>query len=209
MKKALIVYGGWAGHEPKPVSEIFADELTKAGLQVELSETVEIFQQVDRLKEFSVIIPNWTMGALTNEQERGLAGVHGGMGDAFRNSTNYQFMVGGQFVAHPDNQRPYTIQIVSSTDPITAGIQGFAVQTEQYYMHVDPWNEVLATTIFQTESAPWINGCVMPVVWKRRHGQGRVFYSSLGHQASVFEIPEVRKITIRGMLWAAASSDAP
>jgi type 1 glutamine amidotransferase len=70
-------------------------------------------------------------------------------------------------------------------------------------MHVDPSNEVLATTTFQTASAPWVNGTVMPVVWKRMYGQGRVFYSAIGHSTKEFEIPEVREITKRGLLWAA------
>jgi type 1 glutamine amidotransferase len=43
----------------------------------------------------------------------------------------------------------------------------------------------------------------MPVVWKRRHGEGRVFYSSLGHVSAEFNVPEMRAIIERGMLWAA------
>ena len=76
-------------------------------------------------------------------------------------------------------------------------------RSEQYYMHVDPSNEVLATTTFSGEHAPWIAGVVMPVVWKRKHGEGRVFYSSLGHVASEFDVPEMRTIVKRGLLWAA------
>jgi len=44
---------------------------------------------------------------------------------------------------------------------------------------------------------------VMPVVWKRMYGQGRVFYSSLGHVARDFDVPEVKEIQVRGLLWAA------
>ena len=70
-------------------------------------------------------------------------------------------------------------------------------------MHVDPSNHVLATTTFgKTNEAPWVNGCVMPVVWKRLFGQGRVFYSSLGHVAKDFDVPEARTIMQRGLLWA-------
>ena len=68
-----------------------------------------------------------------------------------------------------------------------AGIDDFDYRSEQYYMHVDPSNQVLATTTFSGDHAPWIDGVVMPVVWKRRHGKGRVFYSSLGHVASEFD----------------------
>ena len=79
------------------------------------------------------------------------------------------------------------------------------MHSEQYYLHVDPSNQVLATTSFNGAhgETPWIAGTVMPVVWKRSWGQGRVFYSSLGHVASDFEVREARTIMQRGMLWAA------
>ena len=159
-----------------------------------------------------LIVPTWTDGTIEGDQEKGLldaiasgvgvAGWHGCMGDSFRNNYKYQFMVGGQFVGHPDNIIDYTVHIVSD-DPIVAGLDDFAMHSEQYYMHTDPGNEVLATTKFEgRESAPWINGTVMPVVWKRQWGEGRVFYSSLGHVAKDFDVSEAREIQRRGMLWA-------
>lgn len=132
----------------------------------------------------------------------GLAGWHGCMADSFRNNPEYQFMVGGQWVAHPGGIIDYTVTITQPSDPIVAGISDFRMHSEQYYMHVDPLNEVLATTTFSDAHVPWIAGCVMPVVWKKRWGNGRVFYSSLGHVSSDFEIPEALEIMKRGMLWA-------
>lgn len=213
MKKALIIYGGWDGHQPKETSEIFAGELKKHGFAVTTSDTLDCLLNATEVQSFDLIVPNWTMGNITGEQEKGLrdaieagsglGGFHGGMGDAFRQNTSYQFMVGGQFVAHPDDHRDYTVKITKPGDPIVDGIKDFALHSEQYYMHVDPSNEVLAVTEFQTKSTPWVNGTIMPVVWKRHHGKGRVFYSALGHNAKVFDQPEVREITIRGLLWAA------
>jgi type 1 glutamine amidotransferase len=133
----------------------------------------------------------------------GLAGYHGGMCDAFRDSTDYQFICGGQWVAHPGNILDYRVDITKPDDPVMAGLKSFSYRSEQYYMHVDPSNEVLATTTFSGENAFWINGVVMPVVWKRRHGMGRVFYSSLGHVVREFDVPEMKTILTRGMLWAA------
>ena len=212
-KKALIVFGGWTGHSPKETSEIAAADLRSAGFEVVMSDTLDVFLDETRLKTFDLIVPNWTMGQLTGDQEKalvnaiesgvGLGGFHGGMGDAFRNNTSFQFVVGGQFVAHPDNHKDYTVEIVKKDDPIVAGLNDFAVHSEQYFMHVDPSNEVLATTTFQTTSAPWVNGTVMPVVWKRKYGQGRVFYQAIGHSVKEFEVPQVREITKRGLLWAA------
>ncbi|MDE2813632.1 MAG: ThuA domain-containing protein, partial [Gemmatimonadota bacterium] len=123
--------------------------------------------------------------------------------DSFRNNTTYQFMVGGQFVSHPDGIIDYTVNIAAPDDPIVAGLDDFQMHSEQYYMHTDPGNEVLATTTLEgRQSASWVNGTVMPVVWKRAWGAGRVFYSSLGHVARDFDVPEAREIQRRGMLWA-------
>ena len=205
--KALIVWGGWDGHEPRQVGEILANALRANGLAVEVSDTLESFADVERLKRLRLIVPIWTMGAIARPQLDGLlaavssgvglAGCHGGMGDAFRNECDYQFMVGGQWVAHPGGIIDYRVHILDQADPVTAGLHHFAMHSEQYYMHVDPSNHVLATTTFEC------NGCTMPVAWKRMWGQGRVFYSSLGHVAKDFEVPEVMTIMTRGLLWAA------
>ncbi|TIV06143.1 MAG: hypothetical protein E5W00_18625, partial [Mesorhizobium sp.] len=121
----------------------------------------------------------------------------------FREATEYQFMCGGQWVAHPGNIIDYRVDITRRDDPIMNGIDDFSYRSEQYYMHVDPSNEVLATTTFSGEHASWIEGVVMPVVWKRRHGKGRVFYSALGHAAKEFAVPPMRTIFRRGLVWAA------
>ena len=135
----------------------------------------------------------------------GLAGCHGGLGDAFRNNTEYQYMVGGQFVKHPGGQVDYSVKIAKLQNPILKGINNFTLHSEQYYMHVDPAIKVLATTRFSKEHDSWIEGIEMPVVWTKSYGKGRVFYSSLGHNKKDFEIPEVWEIMIRGVTWAAGS----
>ena len=73
-------------------------------------------------------------------------------------------------------------------------------------MHVDPANQTLATTTFAGAPNPWIAGAVMPVVWKKRWGAGKVFFSSLGHQAIDFDVPEAREIVRRGLLWASRAN---
>ena len=213
MKQALMVWGGWEGHEPQQCVQLFAPMLEQAGFAVTISDTLDVYLDADKLRSYDLISQVVTMSTITREQETGLldaieagtgfAGWHGGMCDAFRNSTNYQFMVGGQWVAHPGNIIDYTVNITDHEDPITTGLTDFAMHSEQYYMHVDPANEVLATTTFTGQYCPWIDGVVMPVVWKRRWGAGRVFYSSLGHVAEDFNVPEACEITRRGFLWAA------
>ena len=212
MKSALFVRGGWDGHQPRETSAIFAAVLRGEGYHVEVSDTLDVYLDPDKLAALDLIVPVWTMGTITREQERGLlaavqsgvgiAGWHGGMGDSFRANPDYQFMVGGQWVAHPGGIIDYEVNIIDHDDPITAGISDFKMHSEQYYMHVDPSNQVLATTTFGGDHVPWIAGCVMPVVWKRMWGHGRVFFCSLGHVAQDFDVPEAREIVRRGMLWA-------
>ena len=214
-KKALFVWGGWAGHEPKQCVDIFAPWLKEQGFDVEISDTLDSYLDSEKMKSLDLIVQVYTMAQITRAQERGLleavksgvglAGWHGGLADAFRNNTEYQFMVGGQWVAHPGGVIDYEVNIVDHQDPITAGLSDFKMSSEQYYMHVDPIVDVLATTTFSAEHAPWIDGVVMPVVWKKMYGKGRVFYTSLGHVAGDFDVPEAREIVKRGLLWASGS----
>jgi uncharacterized protein len=209
-KSALMVWGGWSGHEPQLGTTLFAGLLEEAGYSVTVSDTLDAF--LGDLQQYNLLVPVWTMGKITKEQEKNLldavrggiaiGGWHGSMGDSFRENTEYQFMVGGQWVAHPGNIIDYKVNITRHDHPITQGLNDFAMHSEQYYMHVDPMNEVLATTTFNGDHAPWINGAVMPVVWTKRYGAGKVFYSSLGHVRVDFDVPEAREIVRRGLLWA-------
>ena len=212
MKKALMTWGGWEGHEPKQCVEVFAPFLREQGYDVAIVDTLDVYCDAPFMRGLDLVVPVWTMSTITKEQEQGLldaiasgvgiAGWHGGMADSFRNNTQYQFMVGGQWVAHPGNIIDYTVNITNHDDPITAGLSDFQMHTEQYYMHCDPSNQVLVTTTFGGEHASWIAGTVMPVVWKRMWDRGKVFYCSLGHHASDFDVPEARTLVQRGMLWA-------
>jgi len=212
-KKALVTWGGWDGHEPEQCATIAKELLEAEGYDVIFTDNLDCYLDEDLMASLDLVVPCWTMSQITNEQQNGLlnavksgvgiAGWHGGMGDSFRNNTEYQWMVGGQWVSHPGGIIDYEVNI-SSDDPIVAGLKDFKMHSEQYYMHTDPGNEVLATTTFFDEKgdAPWIKGTVMPVVWKRMWGKGKVFYTSLGHIATEFDVPEVKEILRRGMLWA-------
>ena len=206
-KQALIVWGGWKGHTPKECADLFAPWLRGQGFEVEVADNLDVYLDEAKMKALSLVAPMWTMGEITKEQRKGLlaavesgvgfAGFHGGMCDSFRNATEYQWMTGGQWVAHPGGIIPsYDVHIIAREHPITKGLDDFAMRnTEQYYMHVDPSNEVLATTTFES-------GCVMPVAWTRMWGKGRVSYCSLGHTHEDFKTPEAFEMASRGMLWA-------
>jgi uncharacterized protein len=218
-KRALIVWGGWDGHEPEAVARLFESMLTGQGFEVEVADSLDAFADEDRLAALSLIVPVWTMGEISGEQRKGvlkavaehgvgIAGCHGGMCDSFRVDTDWQFMTGGQWVAHPGNDGVrYILKMRrDKPHPIIDGIPDFEVESEQYYMHVDPGVDVLATTPFPT---PGIDGphtqnpCDMPQVWTKMYGKGRVFYCALGHQRGVLEEKWPSELMRRGFLWAA------
>jgi type 1 glutamine amidotransferase len=221
-KKVLMVWGGWDGHEPKQCVDIFAPWLKGLGFEVEIANTLDAYNDGAKLKGLDLIIQIFTMATISGTQEKNLeeavksgvslAGWHGGLADSFRNNTEYEFMVGGAWAAHPGGVIDYDVDIRNRTDPITKGLTGFHMKSEQYYMLVDPNVEVLATTTFSGEHAPWTKGTVMPVVWKKMYGQGRVFYTSLGHVSADFKVPQALEIVKLGLLWAArvpGSGDDP
>lgn len=208
--KALIVYGGWDGHEPEPVSEIIEKALVAKGFKVDRVGGLEPLADGEALKQLDLICPIWTMGEMAGEQWQGLneairsgvgfGGFHGGAGDAFRGNLEYQWMVGGQFVGHP-HVGEYTVRMTAVKSPITeASPSMFTYSSEQYYQLIDPGVTVLADTLYEYDG----NRIILPCVWTKTWGKGRVFYSALGHCAKEFsDYPEMLAMTIRGMIWAA------
>ena len=222
MKKALIFHGGWDGHEPQLVSKRFSRLLEEEGYKVTISDTLESLEDLDELMTLDLIVPCWTMGEINNDlvtnlskavgSGTGLAGCHGGMCDSFRQNVQWQFITGGNWVSHPGGDGiEYTVTINHGSSPITEGINDFQVKSEHYYLHVDLANEVLATTIFPCPSVNYYHisnkPVAMPVVWTRYWGNGRVFYTSLGHHDDVFDIPEAELLMKRGMIWAGAGKE--
>jgi uncharacterized protein len=217
MARVLILSGGWDGHRPHELAEIAARELRRRGLDVELRDTLAALLDEELVASVDLIVPNWTMGTIRREEldallaavERGagLGGWHGGAGDAFRSEPDFQFLVGGQFVQHPGGEgTEYEVRIADPDHPITRGLGDFAVRSEQYYVHADPANHVLATTRFPVADGPYAaNGPVdVPVAWTRRWGRGRVFYTSVGHDPDVFASQPALELCMRGLAWAAA-----
>ena len=211
--RALIFWGGWEGHDPEACADVVSGMLEQEGMEVTSVRGADVLRSAD-LTGYDLIVPMLTQVASDREGiDRlcaavrggvGLGGFHGGMGDAFRDAPAYQFMVGGQWVAHPGDFIDYRVDVTRPDHPLMRGIDGFDYHSEQYFMHVDPGNDVLATTTFSDEFAGEIGGTVMPVVWTRMFGAGRVFYSALGHDSRELAHPQAREILRRGLIWAAA-----
>jgi uncharacterized protein len=210
--RAIVVRGGWEGHSPVEATDRFIPFLREHGYEVHAADDLDVYADAERMAAADLIVQCWSMGEITREQREGLdtavragtglAGWHGGIVDAFRADLEYKFMTGGQFIAHPDGFVEHEIEMVSD-DAIVAGIERFTLHTEQYYVHADPSNEVLATTTFRDHAAyPWIKGVTMPAVWTRQWGEGRVFVCTAGHRLEDLDLPQVRTIIERGLLWA-------
>ena len=218
-KKVLNTYGGWNGHEPKQSVEIFKPWMESEGAEVEVFDNLDPYADAEYMSKVDLVVQIFTMSEISKEQEKGLldaikggvgiAGWHGGLCDSFRQNVAYQYMTGGQWVAHPGGVIDYSVQITDHEDPVTKGLSGFDMHSEQYYMHVDPNMKVLATTTFNADHDDWVDGCTMPVVWKKMYGKGRVFYTSLGHVMADFKVPEALEIMQRGIRWASVSKYAP
>lgn len=208
--KILFLQGGWEGHRPAEVTARFAAALRREGAAVEIATELAGLADLDWVASFDAVSPCWTMGRLAPEQSAGLreavragtglAGIHGGMGDAFRGDLDYEWMVGGHFVGHP-HVGEYTVRLAVPQDPLLAGLpRQFVYRSEQYYLLVDPAVRVLADAEYVHDGAT----CRMPVVWTKTWGKGRVFYSALGHDPSEFDAyPEVFALAVRGLQWAA------
>jgi len=213
MRTALVVRGGAEFHQPVATTDSFLPFLDKEGFSVEVSDSVSAY---DGPLDYDLIIQCWTRGEITQSQRDnldqairggvGFAGWHGGIVASFTDR-GYQWMTGGWFVCHPDNFMPHEL-IVVSDHPIVAGISTVALNTERYWVLTDPLNEVLATITFPAPSSaeegkPWNEPVTHPAVWTRRWGRGRIFVSTVGHHMPDLDIPEIRTLTERGLLWAA------
>ncbi len=212
MKKALIVWGGLELHEPEAGAHIVRGLLEKSGFAVEVSGDAEALGRAD-IASFDLVVPQVTGGELSRESSialcaaveagTGLAGFHHALATSFPGNARFRFLAGCTFATHPGDIISYRVDPLKTDDPVMAGIGSFEHTSEQYFMHVDPSVEVLATTTFSGDHASLKKGVKMPVVYKSAYGAGRVFYTALGHKPAELEKPEIITILGRGLLWAA------
>lgn len=208
---ALVVRGGLALHQPVEATDSFLPFLRASGFAVETADTLDVYLDDRLLRRTRVIVNCWTDGDLTADQAAGLdrairagtgyAGWHGGIVAAFARR-EYHWITGGLFIGHPGDFVPHTLTVTRPDHPITAGIATVALTTERYWVLTDPLNEVLATITFDAQE-PWHETVTHPAVWTRRWGAGRVFVSTVGHHLPDLAVPAIRRLTERGILWAA------
>ena len=214
----LVVRGGWDGHAPVETTDLFLPFLRDAGFDVTVEESLEVYADDAVMSGTDLILQCWTMGEILPDEMSGLrravaggaglAGWHGGIVDSFRMATAYLQLVGGQFVSHHNDIIDHVVDISPdrADHPIVAGLGSFALRSEQYWMLTDPLIDVLATTtVASGPGDPWAEPVVSPAVWTRAWGKGKVFVCTPGHHTADLEVPEVRAIIERGLLWASRS----
>jgi type 1 glutamine amidotransferase len=221
------VRGGWDGHQPVETTDSFVPFLERSGFSVRVEESTAVYADAEVMASIDLIVQAETMTSIEPAElaglvgavlaGTGLAGWHGGIADSYRASADYLHLVGGQFAHHAgidpalrtgdqsDNYLLHTISIVPdrSDHPIVAGLADFELVTEQYWVLGDGYNDVLATTtIAAREFDAWSRAVVVPAVWTRQWGAGRIFVCTPGHRLEVLDDPNVRTIVERGLLWA-------
>lgn len=210
MKRALVVWGGLELHEPEEGALIVRDLLAGEGFAVTV--TGDYAALGDDTGRYDLIVPQITGGELDRENSirfcdaieagTGLAAFHHGIATTFPGNARMRFLGGCTFATHPGDIITYRVDPLKTDDPVMQGIKSFEHTSEQYYLHVDPSVEVLATTTFSGEHAAWKQGVAIPVVYKSTFGKGRVFYTALGHKPAELDKPEIMTILHRGLLWA-------
>jgi uncharacterized protein len=226
-KTALVVRGGWDGHQPVEATELFIPHLLQYGYQIRIEDSPKIYADPEYMSGVDLVMQCMTMSTIEADEiaglraaveaGTGLAGWHGGIADSYRESADYLQLIGGQFACHPgkhadertgeqsDFYLPYRVNVLpeAAQHPITAGINDFDLVTEQYWVLSDSLNDVLATTTVPARDFdPWHREIVSPAIWTRQWGQGRVFVSTPGHRVEVLQNPNVRTMIERGLLWA-------
>jgi len=213
-RRALVVRGGWDGHAPEEAVELFVPFLREHDFDVVVEGSLEVYADASLMAATDLVVQCWTMGDILADELHGLrdavaagtgfAGWHGGIIDSFRVATDYLQLVGAQFAAHPGGPLVEHTISVTGDHPIVEGVHDFTLRSEQYWLLTDPLNDVLATTtITPGPDDPWHQPVTSPAVWTRRWGAGRVFVCAPGHLLADLEIPQVRTIIERGLLWAA------
>ncbi|MBL6684304.1 MAG: ThuA domain-containing protein [Flavobacteriaceae bacterium] len=210
-KNVLVVWGGWDDHQPEIFSNLIEEWLISQKANYKIFNGIEAYEDLDELMKYDLIIQSITMGELKGKAASnllkavrngvGIAGAHGGLGDSFRDNTEYQFMIGGQWVSHPGGKVDFEVNMIE--DELTKGLNDFEIYSEQWYVHYDPNIDIIATTTFSGEVFDWIEGVVMPIAWKKKYDQGKVFYISVGHDPMEFKKhPDAWELMTRGFVWA-------
>jgi len=142
---------------------------------------------------------------------RGFLGVHSAT-DTFYTWPDYLDLVGGYFNGHPWHQA-VTIEVVDAGDPLVAflgnslqvedeiyQISDFDYRGSRVLLRLDPSSVDLKKTGVHQRFYGW------PLAWTRSYGEGRVFYTALGHEASAWQDGRYQRMLANAILWSGRRS---
>jgi uncharacterized protein len=206
-------------HEVIPLSATVLKELGDASppFEVTLSEDVSVFTPAN-LKRYAAVM-FFTTGELPMSDDQkaaltgfvraggGFLGVHSAT-DTFYKWPEYQKLIGGWFNEHPWHQA-VTIDVADRSNPLVAFLgNSFRIADEIYQirdfdergsdvlLRLDPNSVDLSVEGVARRPYGW------PLAWTRSYGDGRVFYTALGHEEAVWRDSRFRRMLRNALLWA-------
>jgi type 1 glutamine amidotransferase len=210
-------------HEVIPLSHAVLKQLGRnsGAFEVTATEDMSVFT-TQTLKRYATVI-FYTSGELpmsVSQKEalldfvrsgRGFVGVHSAT-DTFYTWPDYLDLLGGYFNEHPWHQE-VTIEVVDPSNPLVAFLGSSWQIEDEIYQISDfdyPGSHVLLrldeTSVDLTRSGVHRRFYGWPLAWTRPYGQGRVFYTALGHEASVWRDPRYQQILLNAILWTIGRS---
>ena len=121
---------------------------------------------------------------------KGLVGIHG---TGWCIGGRAVDLIGGHANWHPPGLT-FTVHLEDTEHPVMRGLQDFEVEDEIYMSAYDPTIHILA-------SAEWAKKS-HPMAWVKPYGEGRVFFTALGHGPNTFEVPGMQALVVQGVRWA-------
>ena len=218
-----FTYSAGYRHEVIPLSEAILRKLGKdsGAFEVIASEDLSEFSPANLERYAAVMF--YTSGEIPMSglqkmalldfvrSGRGFLGVHSAT-DTFYTWPDYLDLIGGYFNGHPWHQA-VTIEVADAADPLVAFLGGSLQLNDEIYqisdfdyrgsrvlLRLDPSSVDLGKAGVHQRFYGW------PLAWKRFFGEGRVFYSSLGHEASVWQDPRYQRILTNAILWSTRRS---
>lgn len=210
--KVLVLSG--PNHRFNQSAEVINGFLSRAeGLDVTLDEDKDILQS-DKMNDFDVLVfgtgfrraekqADGTVKRvpdLTTEQEnglfdfvgsgKGLVGIHG---TAWWIGGRAVDLIGGHANWHPPGLT-FAVNVADANHQIMTGVEDFEVEDEIYMSAWDPDIHILATAEWSDKHHP--------MAWVKSFGEGRVFYTSLGHGPNTFERPAMQQVMTQAVRWA-------
>jgi uncharacterized protein len=160
--------------------------------------------------------------AFVHDQGRGLVVIHAGL-DANHEWRDYLDMIGGEFTGHPFNSPQRVLvsfPLVNEAPgfPIVRHLPGAFHKQDEWYV-IRNWSRSDVNVLLRLDAAkldysasPELETQIppdhdFPIAWTKRYGKGRVFVSSLGHQAEAFDDPDIAQLYAEGTKWALGLTD--